>query len=201
MAADLRRHPVAVGLAGVAVAAAVMHILPGVADALAWRRAAVLEGAWWLLLSAHLTHFDVVHLGANLLGLGLLAWLFRGRRGWPWLAAGLGAALVTGLGLLLEPAPLDEYRGLSAVLYGWLLWGLLGPGKPLLAGRWLLAAVLVAWVLIGIAVGGGQTLGLPLSVPAHAPAHLYGMLGALAGGWIALRLQRPTTPRRIGMLR
>lgn len=182
-------------MAALALIVALVQVLPGVAELLAWQRGEVLNGAWWQLLSAHLTHFDALHMGANLVGLALLCWLFRGCSSGPWLAAGLCAAVATGIGLLLEPMPLDEYRGLSSVLYGWLLWGLLDPGSRVLPGRRLLAAVLVAWVLVGVFFGRAESWGLPLGIAAHPPAHLYGLCGALVGGWAAVWLRWLSTPR------
>lgn len=162
---------------------------------LRYERAAVLQGEWWRLVSAHLTHADTYHLLLNLAGLGLLYLLFAGcysLAGWLAMAAFSAAGVAYGL-VFYEPQ-LDWYLGLSGVLHGLLAAGAVAWWRrepPLLALA--LSALLVgklgweqwqgAWVLAG-------------SLPVVVNAHLYGALGGALGaavltGWQRLQRSAP----------
>jgi rhomboid family GlyGly-CTERM serine protease len=93
-------------LAAQAVPKAVLDWQPGLAAAEPWR--------WWTAL---FVHFSLLHLGANLLGLVLVAALgLSARVPWAMSAAWFAAWPLTHLALLLQPALL-HYGGLSGVLH------------------------------------------------------------------------------------
>jgi rhomboid family GlyGly-CTERM serine protease len=93
-------------LAAQAVPKAVLDWQPGLAATEPWR--------WWTAL---FVHFSLLHLGANLLGLVLVATLgLSARVPWPMSAAWFAAWPLTHLALLLQPA-LRHYGGLSGVLH------------------------------------------------------------------------------------
>lgn len=93
-------------LAAQAVPKAVLDWQPGLAAAEPWR--------WWTAL---FVHFSLLHLGANLLGLLLVAAFgLSARVPWPMSAAWFAAWPLTHLALLLQPA-LRHYGGLSGVLH------------------------------------------------------------------------------------
>jgi rhomboid family GlyGly-CTERM serine protease len=177
-------------LAGVAVAATLLWMLPGVADRVDFERTEILNGAWWRALTGQLTHWDGAHLFWNVAGVALLALWFRSADGVFWVASGSGAALAIALGLLAEPNPLEHYRGLSGVVYGWFVAAVAwhaGGGRAL---RGAIAGVVLFWVVLGVwaealpFVEHGRTL--PTGMPVHATAHLYG----IAGAWIGIGLVR-----------
>ena len=93
-------------LAAQAVPTTVLDWQPGLAATEPWR--------WWTAL---FVHFSRLHLGANLLGLVLVAALgLSARVPWPISAAWFVAWPLTHLALLLQPA-LRHYGGLSGVLH------------------------------------------------------------------------------------
>ncbi|HSW07889.1 rhombosortase [Aquabacterium sp.] len=153
---------------------------PGLAAGQPWR--------WW---TAAFVHWSALHLGANLLGLVLVALLgaaaaCRGRA----VAAWLLAWPLTHLGLLLQPA-LRHYGGLSGVLHA----GVAVAAVALLRQgarprRWigiaLLAGLLLKVLLESPWLGPLRHVAgwdIPIAPLAHAT-------GALAGalcGWLLLR--------------
>jgi rhomboid family GlyGly-CTERM serine protease len=182
-------------------ASLVLGVLLLVSQALAgsqlegWRyeRAAIRSGEGWRLVTAHLVHYDATHLAWNLLGLGLVAWLFAreyGTRGWLVILAASTAAVDLGF-LVFEPR-LQWYVGFSGVLHGLMAAGLLawllrGPDVLTL----LVAALFVAklgWEhFAGALPFTAGTLGLPVIHQAHT----YGAIGGLlAGAALCWRRQR-----------
>lgn len=152
--------------------------------ALRYDRAAVADGQWWRLLTAHAVHLSWAHALLNMAGVGLCAVLapalFRARS-----LAVLLLLLALGVsGLLWLGAPqVANYVGFSGVLYGLFVAGLWPQRRDPLA---LLALVVVAgWML-------WQSLGRPLAaeealIGGHivSAAHAYG--AAVAAAWLAAR--------------
>jgi len=177
-------------LAGVAVVATLLWMLPGAMDRLDFDRAEILNGAWWRALTGQFTHWDGAHLFWNLTGVALLALWFRSVDGIFWVASGLGAALAIALGLLAEPSPLEHYRGLSGVVYGWFVAAVAWHAGGSRALRGSIAGIVLLWVLLGVWTEAlpflelGRTLAT--GTPVHATAHLYGIVGA----WIGIGLAR-----------
>ncbi len=163
--------PLLVGLAALAAAGWDRELLQ-------YQREAISAGAWWRLLSAHLTHLNPTHLLLNLLGLAL-SWALVGRRLSPrrWLLALPLLALGVGLGLWLFSPEIAWYVGLSGVLHGVLVLGALAGlrQEPLESGA-LLALVLakLAWE------GWSGAMSTAWVGPVVVRAHLYGAMSALA---------------------
>jgi rhomboid family GlyGly-CTERM serine protease len=166
--------------------AGLVWALPGVADLLEFDRREILQGAWWRALTAAVTHWDAHHLLWNLAGIAMLGLAFRRPTGAFWAGSGIGAALAIALGLLVEPTPLEHYRGLSGILYGWLVAVVLGYARWSRRLRWSFVGVVVLWTLFESQSSTGMERTLPNGTPIHATAHLYGILGAV----IALGLTR-----------
>lgn len=161
------------------------------AAALRYSRAAVADGGWWRLVTAHLVHLGAGHLAVNLAGLGLVAWLTGreyGAGAWCAVAGGAGAAI--GAALYLFHPGVSWYVGSSGILHGLLAAGLV----PALRRRdpaALVVAVLLAgklgWEAVaGPLPGSEQTAGGPVLVEAHR----YGTLGGIAVAMILLGLGR-----------
>jgi rhomboid family GlyGly-CTERM serine protease len=180
----------AVAPLAIAVLALLIAWLPEAAAALEYDRTRLLHGELWRALTGHLTHWNYEHLLTNAAGAGLLALWFRAVPTRFWIAAGSAAALAIAAGLLLEAPPLDRYRGLSGVLYGWLVAALFVDARHLRshARRRLQQALGLAvpfWVLVDLT---GLTAPLRTgAVPVHAAAHLYGIVGAGIGAWCLAR--------------
>lgn len=148
---------------------------------LRYDRAAILDGQWWRVLTAHLCHLSWPHLAMNLAGLALIWALFaRFLSTGIWLVTVVVSALAVGLGLLAFNPEIQWYVGLSGVLHGMFLAGLLA---CLLAGYRL---ELLLLVLVAGKLGWEQAYGaLPGSAdlaggPVVVDAHLYGALAGTA---------------------
>lgn len=167
----------------------VVLIMLGGKDASQWLRydrLAIMQGEYWRLLTAHLTHLGWSHLLLNLAGLFLL-WMLLGdvlsHTGWIMLL--LVSAVAISAGLWLFDPQLRWYVGLSGVLHGVLLGGAL-----LLAlsgsreGMYLLLVCIgkLMWEqFMGPMPGSEATAGGKVIVNAH-------LYGAVAGGVFVLSL-------------
>lgn len=150
-------------------------------QALEYRRAAVLRGELWRLVTGDVVHLGWVHLARDLAGLFLI-WTLVGDslddRSWLWVLGTSGLAV--GLGLLVFSPEISWYVGISGVLFGLFCAGALCqlPQRPIFAGVLLLGmATVVAWTLSTGALPS-ETVGLGGRVVPQA--HLYGALGGAA---------------------
>ncbi|MCM0043522.1 MAG: rhombosortase [Burkholderiaceae bacterium] len=173
------RWPFVLALALLSLAAS---LAPGALEALRWERAAIADGQWGRLLSAHFAHIDTRHLMFNLLGLVLVAeWLLeRWRLAALWSLL-LASALGTGLLLWLFEPGLRWYAGLSGALHG--LWA-----GAALAGWWRWRRPLFAGALAALAIKLAFFNDGPGGMPVVAAAHVYGA----ASGMVWALLRRPT---------
>jgi rhomboid family GlyGly-CTERM serine protease len=170
----------------------VLALIPGSRELLRLEPAALLvpaEGARWF--GAHLVHLGWRHVLLNLAGLWLVAWYLGARFGaGSWALSAAIAAIAVDIGIGLWNPELGWYVGLSGVLHGVLIAGLVeGAGLP----RWersLMGAVIAAKIgweqVAGPVPGSEQVSGGPVLVDAH----LYGALGGLVAGLLLLALAR-----------
>jgi len=99
-----------------AAAAVAVHLLPeGVATALQFDRAALAGGAWWRLLTAHLTHFDGNHLAWDVGVFLALGWSCERSAPRTTARALLAAAVAITLGVWASQPQFATYRGLSGL--------------------------------------------------------------------------------------
>lgn len=160
--------------------------------ALRYARSAIADGEAWRLVTGHLVHLGWSHFLMNALALGAI-WALVGRhlpaaRWWAVLAlvmAGIDA------GFWWLGPHLDWYVGLSGVLHGLLVAGLLaGFGEARAEALLLLVLVTakLAWEQVfGALPGSASAAGGPVVVEAH----LYGALaGAAAGACLQIRVGR-----------
>ena len=166
------------------------HAWPGV---LPYDRAAILAGGQYpRLLTGHLVHHDLAHLGWNLAGLALVAWLFAREytlRGW--LVILVASTVAVDLGFLVFEPQLAWYVGFSGVLHGLMAAGLCAWLRRAPDAITALVAVLFACKLgwehfFGPLPFTASTLGLPVI---HA-AHTYGAIGGTVAALWLLRRRR-----------
>lgn len=177
----------------VASLALAMTLLQAVGrEPLQYERSGVLAGEAWRLLTGHFVHADWPHLGWNVAGLALVAWLFAreyGPRGWAWILLGSTAAVDLGF-LVLEPR-LGWYVGFSGVLHGLAAAGLIA--WVVRARDWITLVVLAVFAL---KLGWEHFAGpLPftaqtLEVPVVHEAHTYGAVGGAIAAAFLLRRER-----------
>lgn len=162
--------------------------------ALRYERSAVLAGEAWRLVTGHLVHADLVHLGWNVLGVLIVSFLFARDYSWrQWLVILGVSTATTDLGFLLLEPQLEWYVGFSGVLHGLMAAGLVA---------WLSTSRdAITWIVTGLFAGklAWEHFAGPLpftaaslELPVIHQAHTYGAIGGgLAGLWLTRRTPRP----------
>jgi len=152
----------------------------GCREALEYRRAEILRGEVWRLLTGNLVHLGWAHLARDVAGMFLIWALFarsldeRSRLG-----VLLTSSLTVGLGLLAFSPGITWYVGISGALFGLFCAGALAefPERRLYACLLLLGmGAIIGWTLHAGALPG-ETAGLGGKVVPQA--HLYGALGGV----------------------
>jgi rhomboid family GlyGly-CTERM serine protease len=158
----------------------VLSLLAGFssANSLVWRRAALNEGDYWRLLSAHLVHLSPRHMLINLLALWLVSELIcKTLSSAQWISLFVVSAIGISLSLWLLQPQLQWYAGLSGVLHG--LWSGGAAYRCIIERkRIFLLALLALFVRLMI---GAQVSN---EFPVIAVAHWYGAFSGLL--WLAL---------------
>lgn len=149
--------------------------------ALRFDRAGITGGEFWRLLTGHFVHLGWAHWVLNVLGL-ILVWSICGRtfsaRGWCLVLLLVVVGIDAGL-WFLDPG-LEWYVGLSGLLHGMLLAGILAPslvGSRDLLLLGLLVAAKVVWEQLNGPLPGSEGLAGDAVV---VNAHLYGALAGVA---------------------
>ncbi len=177
----------------VVVFAAVVIELAGdpARELLRFQRDKVLDGEWWRLVTGHFTHLGPQHLALNLAGLLLVVFLTgRNQTARTWLLVMLAGMGVIDAGFLLLDAELRWYVGLSGVLHGLLVAGLMAGLRERRNESLLLLAVVAGKLLWEQFAGALPGSTLSAGGPVIVNAHLYGALGGAACGWILISLRR-----------
>ncbi len=162
--------------------------------ALRYERAAVLAGQAWRLVTGHVVHAGLVHLGWNLLGVLIVAFLFAGEYSWrQWLVILGVSTAATDLGFLLLEPQLDWYVGFSGVLHGLMAAGLVAWLRTSRdAVTWIVTGLFAAKLAWEHFAGPLPFTAASLDLPVIHEAHTYGAIGGgLAGLWLTGRTRRP----------
>jgi rhomboid family GlyGly-CTERM serine protease len=158
-------------------------------QALRYDRAAVLAGEWWRLLTGHLVHGDLVHLGWNLGGVLLVWWLFgREYTNLQWLLILLVSTAAVDIGFLWLEPQIGWYVGFSGTLHGCMAAGLAAWLRR--DADWLtlsVAALFAAKLAWEYFAGPLPFTGGTISLPVIHEAHAYGAIGGLLCGLAILR--------------
>lgn len=154
---------------------------------LAYDRAALQHGELWRLLTHPLVHLGSYHALLNLLGLAALLMLCpRILRAGEWLRRLCVLALCVSLGLYLAVPQVDRFVGLSGVLHGLFLLGLV----PMMRERDLLASAALLYLLgklawefaAGAPLSDAQAIGGRVVTESHLLGTLAGLAYGLAFG-------------------
>ncbi len=151
-----------------------------------FERAAIADGEYGRLLTAHVVHLGLRHTVLNVLGLVLMWALFaRDYRPGRWLVIVFASIIAIDAGLWFLAPEVQWYVGASGWLHGVLAAGTLAHVRRRDPDGWILAVFLVG------KLGLEQWHALPLAgdVPVVVQAHLYGALGGLAAA-LCLSSQR-----------
>ena len=170
----------AYGLALIGVCALLALLEAGgdtVRYALSYDRAALADGQWWRVLTAHFVHLDAAHAALNGMGV-VLMWALFARDYSPlrWLAIYLFSSLCISLGLWLRDPAVTNYVGASGALHGVMTAGTLAHLRRRDLDGWILAAFIVVKLAYEQFAGA-----LPFSSSGNTivDAHLYGAVSGL----------------------
>ena len=148
-----------------------------------WRfdRRLISDNQLWLLFSGNIVHLNWVHWGLNMAGLAIVAFFFSSYGSLrQWLLVCLISSLFVGAGLFWWNPAVVTYVGLSGVLHGLFLYGVLREVKQHPASGYLLLLLLVAkliWEFFYGALPGSEEFTKGTVV---TDAHLYGAIGGVA---------------------
>lgn len=163
---------------------------------LEFNRNAIDQGQWWRLITGHWVHYGVYHLLMNSAALLLCGYvLLIDIKPGHYAALLLTCLLAVGLGLYWGNPQLGYYAGLSGVLHGLLVAGLLLglSHAPRLYG---LALLVVAVKILREQWPGFDTAHDLLPVPVAVDAHLYGALTGLVWGLLTILANGLLHPNR-----
>ncbi len=185
--ADSEQHLAAVAggwllpIAVVFVAGMIMLAGDAASEWLRFDRALIGDGQVWRLISGHFAHLGWSHFALNAAGLAL-AWYLVGHylSTSQWLVVVFGSVFCIDLGFWLLEPQLSWYVGLSGLLHGVLVAGIVAGWLKDRPTALILALLIVAKLayeqVIGPLPGSEGTSGGAVVVVAH----LYGALGGLA---------------------
>ena len=147
-------------------------------NALSYDRAALAQGEWWRLITAHFVHLDAEHTMLNILGV-VLMWALFARDYTPlrWLAIYLFSSLTVSAGLWMMNPEVPWYVGASGALHGVMAAGSLAHLRRRDLDSGILALIIVAKLSYEQFAGS-----MPFAGDANTvvDAHLYGAMGGLA---------------------
>lgn len=175
-------------LVGLAVLA---HLAFGAApEGWVFDRAAIGQGEWWRLLSAHWVHSDPAHAAWDIAALLLLGLLFEPRMQWRLPLVLLGGTVAVDAWIWWGMPGLSHYCGLSGILNSLLAFGLLqwwrDERHPLL----LLVGGASALKIV-LEVGSGQALLTSTAWPSVPTTHAAGFLCGMLLASVTLRRWKP----------
>lgn len=181
MGSHWRRHGLPFTLALISLASQAAG--DEITNLLRFDRSAILNGEIWRLLTGNLVHLGWNHLLLNLTGLALIGWLIdpplsRKR----WLIVFTSTSLGVTLGLLVWNPELRWYVGLSGMLHGLLLAGLLADMDRADRIQWLLLAGVIAKLVWEQASGPSASTETLVGGNVIVDSHLYGAISGTALG-------------------
>ena len=161
---------------------------------LRFERGPIGDGEVWRLITGHFVHLGLTHFLLNSAGL-VLVWILVGR-GFAfleWLAIIAGSIAAIDIGLWIFSPELEWYVGLSGLLHGMLVGGILASWRERRSEALILGLVIAGKLayeqLLGPLPGSEGTSGGTVIVDAH----LYGVVGGIILAGILIRVRR-TTP-------
>ncbi len=150
---------------------------------LQYDREAILAGQWWRLLSGNFAHLGWYHLFLNQMGLLVLVLLCpEPMPAWVWLRRLVLLSLGMSTGLLLFVPGLSSYVGMSGVIHGLFVLGLM----PQVLRRDLIALGCLLFLVgkIGWELYAGAPVSDEAAIGGHVvvESHLFGTLSAVLYG-------------------
>jgi len=165
-------------------AVAAYLILGAAPEAWVFDRVAIAQGDWWRLITGHWVHSDLTHAVWDITALLLFGALFEARLQWRLPLTLLVATVGVDVWLWWGDPALRYYCGLSGILNGLLIVGLLHLWRDLRHPLILLTAVAAALKII-VEIHVGQALLTRTAWPSVPTVHAAGFLCGLVLAWIS----------------
>ena len=170
------------------VVAVLAYLLPGAApEALVFDRVAIAQGEWWRLITAHWVHSDLTHAGWDIAALLLLGALFEARLQWRLPVVLLLATIGVDIWLWWGEPVLNYYCGLSGILNGLLMAGLLRFWRDTRHPVVLLTGM-AAVLKIVVEMNSGQALLTQTAWPSVPAVHAAGLISGLISARVIIDL-------------
>jgi rhomboid family GlyGly-CTERM serine protease len=151
---------------------------------LSQERASIAHGEWWRLLTSHLVHFGWAHTLMNMAAFAIFAFAFAQEFSpLRFVALVLFCCAAVGAGIYFLNPEYEVYAGLSGVIHGFFIAGLLLNKRHSLWLNGLFVAALFGKILME-QLPGYQTTELQALLPVAVAydAHLYGAIAGLIFG-------------------
>jgi rhomboid family GlyGly-CTERM serine protease len=165
-----------------ALAVAAYLVLGAAPEAWVFDRVAIAQGEWWRLVTGHWVHSDLAHAAWDIIALLLFGVLFEARLKWRLPLALLIATVGVDMWLWWGEPALDYYCGLSGILNGLLITGLLYLWRDLRHPLILLTAAGAALKII-VEINVGQAIFTHTAWPSVPTVHAVGFLSGLVLVW------------------
>ena len=165
-----------------ALAVAAYLVLGAAPEAWVFDRVAIAQGEWWRLVTGHWVHSDLAHAAWDIIALLLFGALFEARLKWRLPLVLLVATVGVDMWLWWGEPALDHYCGLSGILNGLLIAGLLYLWRDLRHPLILLTAAGAALKII-VEINVGQALFTQTAWPSVPTVHAAGFVSGLVLVW------------------
>ena len=159
-------------------------VLGAAPEAWVFDRVAITQGDWWRLITGHWVHSDLAHAAWDITALLLFGALFEARLKWRLPLALLVATVGVDLWLWWGEPALLYYCGLSGILNGLLITGLLYLWRDLRHPLILLTAAGAALKIL-VEINVGQALFTQTAWPSVPTVHAAGFLSGLILTWVS----------------
>ncbi|ATF08716.1 rhombosortase [Candidatus Enterovibrio altilux] len=147
-----------------------------------WDRVEIETGQWWRIVTGNITHTNEMHLAMNLAALVILTLLHRRYYDVRSLMIMMWCMMVV-IGIAMFWSPFAWYAGLSGVLYGLFVWGVINDIKNKIPLGWMLLMgtifKLIHEAYIGKNFITAELIGAEIAYQAHWAGAIIGVLFAL----------------------
>jgi rhomboid family GlyGly-CTERM serine protease len=173
-------HQIVVVLAILFISLLAFIFEDNVINALVYERHSIAQYELWRLITGHFFHSNINHLLLNIGGV-LLIWSLHGQhyKTLEYAVFFTFSALFTGLCLYFLSPDIKSYVGLSGVLHGIFVWGVIYDIRKKISGAWVLLLGVIGKLLYEQMYGAEEAIKTLIEAPVAIDAHLWGAISGL----------------------